>query len=221
VTKGDALIATCCAVYVGVVIIPTGAYEGVWKIANGEHAADWAQFIGGMAAVAVAIWAAWHATHQTRLAAKAEEIRRIELVCSLGFQMVDLVDASWNSVRAHDPLAAENFDFVLRLYEAFPIDGYPNGELALRLAGIHRLSTRYFSDYRDLVKDLSARRYIAALSPEQAERLLVPKAVHDLVVQIGEEYDQLVVAGQRALDALPGRRHAIGGQSSDYSRVRQ
>ena len=218
-TRGNILIAACSALYVVVVVIPTGLYPAIWNIANGDHAADWAQFIGGMAAVAVAIWAAWHTSHQARLTAKAETIRRIELVCSLSYQMTDLVDASWNSAKAREPLATENFDYVLRLYENFPMDSYPSGELALRLAGVHRLAARYFSDYRDLVETLSTRRYNAAFSPDQAERLLVPKSMYELVEQIGKEHDNLLAAGQLALDALPGHRHTLGGRRSDYSRA--
>lgn len=198
------LILACCTLFVGVMLVPTGAYVGVWRLASGPNAADWAQFVGGVLAVGVAIWAAWHAGRQTRLMAKAETIRSVELLCSLAYQMVDLVQASWNTLKAHEPLAAENFTSILSLYERFPFDRYPSGEMALRLANIHRLAVRYADDYEGIVSTQATR---------------VPKSMLELVERIDGEYEHLLLSARRTLDALPGRRHVLGGVFSDYSQA--
>jgi hypothetical protein len=57
---GNWLIGACCALFVAVIVTPTGLYDGVWKLATGKDAAAWAQAIGSflavMAAIAVAVW---------------------------------------------------------------------------------------------------------------------------------------------------------------------
>lgn len=65
---GNWLIGACCALFVAVIVTPTGVYEGVWKLAKGDNAADWAQFFGTMIALAVTFIAAnipiWAARRQ-------------------------------------------------------------------------------------------------------------------------------------------------------------
>ena len=48
---GSWLIWTCCTLYVAVVVIPTGLYVGIWRLATGEDAAAWVQAFGSIAAI--------------------------------------------------------------------------------------------------------------------------------------------------------------------------
>lgn len=52
---GNWLIGACCALFVVVIVTPTGVYEGVWKLATGKDAAAWVQAIGSVAAILAAV----------------------------------------------------------------------------------------------------------------------------------------------------------------------
>jgi hypothetical protein len=52
---GNWLIGACCALFVAVIVTPTGVYEGVWKLATGKDAAAWVQAIGSILAIFAAI----------------------------------------------------------------------------------------------------------------------------------------------------------------------
>jgi hypothetical protein len=52
---GNWLIGACCALFTAVVVVPTGIYEAASKMMTGEHAADWVQAIGSIAAI-VGAW---------------------------------------------------------------------------------------------------------------------------------------------------------------------
>jgi hypothetical protein len=79
--KSDWLIAACCLAYISAVVAPTGIYAGVWKLATGEKAADWAQAIAAFVALlAGAAGLAW----QERRRDEEAKARKVDLAAAAG-----------------------------------------------------------------------------------------------------------------------------------------
>ena len=69
---GNWLIGACCALFVAVIVTPTGVYEGVWKLTNGKDAAAWVQAVGSIVAIFTSVFGAyWLQDRQRRLDAAA------------------------------------------------------------------------------------------------------------------------------------------------------
>ncbi len=206
----NGLILALCAVWtVAMLCVATGAQPSAMAFMNGEHTADWFAAIGSLAAVAAAIEIARRASLQATMMAKAETVRTIELVCSIGFQICDLVEHSWAELKKLDPNDDANFAQILTLFEDFPIDRYPSGRMALELANIHRLAGKFRSEHADAVSEIPTsatellyrRSEIVALLPDLAP----------VVEAVSAEYDALLSSGQAILDTLPGRRVVLSG----------
>ncbi|MGR4865266.1 hypothetical protein [Caulobacter sp. LARHSG274] len=75
---GNWIIGVCCALFVGVVLAPTGLYVGIWKLSSSDHAADWAQFFAAFVALGIAVGAPMlqHRAHSQREQADLWDKRR-------------------------------------------------------------------------------------------------------------------------------------------------
>lgn len=85
-------ILGCCTLFVGVMLIPTGFYIGVWKLATSRDAAAWAQAAGSVAAIFVAIWATTHQVAKARQIQLEQQRRRETIV--LGAIYTAIVEAA-------------------------------------------------------------------------------------------------------------------------------
>lgn len=182
---------------------------------SGANAADWFQAVGSVAAVGAAIWTAWNAGQQVRMAAKGETVRTVEMVCSIGFLMTDLCNAAFNSLKKSSPLESANFALVTGLFDAFPIDKFPSGEMALRLSSIHRLTVAFGEVYRDTVQAYSSKSRVMDQMEGKYPKAESAQDIFQRLEEICGEYDALVQAGQAILDRLPGARVAIPGAPSE------
>jgi len=203
---GNWLIGSCCALFVAIIIVPTGAYPGIWQLMSGANAPAWAQFAGGLAAVAAAIWAAWKASDQATKTAKLEAVRLIELPIGIAYQITDLALECWNSMAANAPLRGQNIQGVMRLYEDYPFDRYPSAQMALTLANIHRVGSAYFGNYIAIVEKSVADSGSTERLSAPASDLIETSKLLDI---ISTNYDALLDHAQALLDAQPGKRVLI------------
>jgi hypothetical protein len=166
----------------------------MWQLISGANAPAWAQFAGGLAAVAAAIWAAWKASDQATQTAKLEAVRLIELPIGIAYQITDLA------------LRGENIQGVMRLYEDYPFDRYPSAQMALTLANIHRVGGAYFSNYVAIVEKAVADSGSTGRLSASASDLTETSELLDI---ISANYDALLDHAQALLDAQPGKRVLI------------
>ncbi|WEK59417.1 MAG: hypothetical protein P0Y52_07740 [Candidatus Brevundimonas phytovorans] len=176
---------------------------------SGSTAADWFQAVGSVLAVAAAIFAAWTASRQSRLAANAEVVRTVELVCSIGYLMADISAAAFNELKEGSYVTPDNFEHVSRMYVAFPVDRYPSGEMALCLARIHRQTEQFKNAYFGTVAATEGHDPRTGDRQLDTRGFVDPLKLYKRVQAISDEYDRLVRIGQAILDQLPGPRTVI------------
>ena len=76
---GNWLIGACCALFVAVIVTPTGFYEGVWRLATGKDAAAWVQAYGSIGAIVTSVMAAWWLQNrEKRIDREAKDLAALE-----------------------------------------------------------------------------------------------------------------------------------------------
>lgn len=176
---------------------------------SGSTAADWFQAVGSVLAVGAAIFAAWTASQQSRLAAKAEVVRTVELVCSIGYLMNDVSASAFNELKGGSFVVPASFEHVSRMFIAFPVERYPSGEMALCLARLNRMTERFGGAYFDTVAAMEGNDPRTGAGDVDTRKFVDPLILLQQVEAISDEYDRLVRVGQAILDRQPGRREVI------------
>lgn len=109
------LIGACCALFVAVIVTPTGVYEGVWKLATGKDAAAWVQAIGSIVAIFASVLGAWWLQDRQRrldAAAKADaEMEALLIVAISAHRAVEFLQnrsksGDWDVLNAEVAAAA-------------------------------------------------------------------------------------------------------------------
>lgn len=167
--------------------------------------AAWAQAVFSAAAIFAAIALAVQSSRQAREVQKAEVVRRIELVCSLGWQVQQFVRTVMQRDVA-DPQAPmpTNLEMMVVLIDRYPLEQLPSGEVALRMANIRRLADGFFRAHSRWVDvRFNDPGKIPADGPGR-------EILARLAESLESEYDMLLTCAQALLDALPGRRVVLG-----------
>jgi hypothetical protein len=162
--------------------------------------AAWVQAVGSVAAIIVAVVVARQSAADATNTQKAEVVRKVELVCSLGWQVhhyaAEVAQNILTNIREMPTQA--NLDLIVALIDRYPIEQSPSAELALRLANIRRIALA-FGEMQGEALHWRAKHFTGNYGNRLAR-------LNDLERELVDEYEQLLACGQRLLDAQPGSR---------------
>lgn len=159
------------------------------------------QAVGSIGAVAVAVLIAKQSADQALRMFCDETVRRVELVCSLGWQILHCAEAILLAPGPDEPrIVPENMERVAALAQSYPVEQFPSAEMGLRLTGMARSAAAFVKAHR---------AWLAYLENAESSGLPHLEAMRRVRAALHVEYGDLVDAGQLIADRLPGRRIAL------------
>lgn len=168
----------------------TDAHEGL---------AAWVQAVGSVAAILIAVATGWFSGKESRDNAKAELVRRVELVLGLGWHIAHFSRQVTNTFdQPQEQPSPVNLVTIHEVIDRYPVDQFPSAELAWRLLGMRRLSIAFLDAYQNW---LTYRQGVSIAAGGRG-----PTIMAGLVSEIEAEYLGLAQAGQELLTERGGRK---------------
>jgi hypothetical protein len=165
---GNWLIGGCCALFIAVIVTPTGVYVGAWKLMCGRDAAAWVQAIGSIAAILTAVGVAAYQNHSEVARRRIERNTATFIRVSAAMWAADMAAAAVSNVptvlRSADKLPAIiEFGFPAHTFEdaaanidRLPFHEFEVAEIAIKLA-VLRLLVRGTQERAGIVTNLLRR----------------------------------------------------------------
>jgi len=122
--RGDLLILICCALFVGVMLAPTGLYVGIWKLVTGNEAAAWVQAFGSIIAIFASAGIAIYVDQRSAARLRNDRATDIFFVtraaADVVFEIIDVFDAAHGTMLEGKRLGDERFVTTQKVIDRFP-----------------------------------------------------------------------------------------------------
>jgi hypothetical protein len=120
----DLLIWLCCALFVGVVLAPTGLYVGIWKLMTDKDAAAWVQAIGSIVAIFSSAGIAIYVDQRSAARLRKDRAKDIffltRAAADVVSEIIEVFDAAHAAMRDGKRLGDERFATTQKVIDRFP-----------------------------------------------------------------------------------------------------
>ncbi len=122
--RENLLIWSCCALFVGVTVTPTGVYTGMWKLAASKDAAAWVQAFGSIIAIfasaAIAIYVDQRAAARLRRERAMDIFHLTRAAADVVKEIVEVFDAAHGAMVDGKRIGNERFETTQKVIDRFP-----------------------------------------------------------------------------------------------------
>jgi hypothetical protein len=122
--RGDLLIWCCCALFVGVMLQPTGLYVGIWNLTTGKDAAAWVQAFGSVFAIFASVGIAIHVDQRAAARLRRDRAKEIfdltRAAADVVSEIIEVFEVAREAVLDGKRIGNERFATTQKIIDRFP-----------------------------------------------------------------------------------------------------